>query len=155
MALKRSPMRTASVEHENRHKPGRYLALQIAGKYYAIRADTLGEMMPAPEVFPWQSSIQGLLGFTYVQGVRIPVFDLQPRLDAGKRREMKMTPQTRMVVCEVHGVRTGFLADRLTDMIHARAHEIKRDTIYGHGRPKSIVQLDDLWPSSELAELAA
>jgi chemotaxis signal transduction protein len=112
-------------------------------------------MMPAQDLFPWQNEVAGLMGFTHVHGERLPVFDLMPRLDCRGSRQMQITAQTRMIIAEVHGVRAGFLVDRLTDMIHARAHEIKKETIYGHGRPKQIVILDELWPRTELAGLAA
>ena len=108
-----------------------------------------------PELFNFENAMPGMIGFSHVQGTRIPVFDLHPRLEPGKGRLLKFTSQTRLLIAEVHGVKTGFLADRLTDMIQARAHEMKKETIYGHGRPKLIVVLEELWPSTELAELAA
>ncbi len=136
------------------HRPGRYLAIQVAHKYYAFPNDAVREMMPVQELFPSMANPErGLVGYLHTQSARVPVFDLAVRL-GGPVREIRLTTQTRLIVIEAHGVRVGFYADRLTDMIQARAHEIRKDTITGHGRPKVILVLDRLWSREELAELA-
>lgn len=141
------------VENKSQHRPGRYLAIQVAGKYYAFSNECMHEMMPVQELFPGSLPAEsGLKGFLHTQSARVPVFDLHVRL-GGAPRELRITPQTRIVVTEVHGVRTGFYADRLTDMIQARAHEIRKDSIVGHGRPKMILTLQRLWVPQELAAL--
>ena len=140
------------------HRPGKYLTLQVAGKYYAFPQQVLREMMSVQDVFPpalrdssnWRS---GLQGFLHTQSTRIPVFDLHVRL-GGPDRKIRLTNQTRIVTADVHGFRTGFYADRLTDMILVRCHEIRRDTITGHGRPKVILTLECIWTPQELAALA-
>jgi purine-binding chemotaxis protein CheW len=142
------------VEYEPQHRPGRYIAIQVAGKYYAIRSESVREMMPSQDLFPWANGSQGLLGLLHLRGSRIPVFDLAARLGA-PARTIRITPQTRLIVAEVHGERTAFYADRLTDMIQARAHEIRNGSIQGHGRPKQIIKLDTLWKREELTELAS
>jgi len=146
------------VEHEPQHRPGRYLAVQIDHKYYAFPNECVREVMPVQDLFPPLLAPQtlaelGLIGFLHTQSARVPVFDLARRLE-GQVREIRLTTQTRMIVIEAHGIRVGFYADRLTDMIQARAHEIRKDTIIGHGRPKLILSLDQLWTQQELAELA-
>lgn len=150
-------MRTL-VEHENNsqsHRPGRYIAVQIAGRYYAIPSESVSEMMPVQELFPWRSEASGLEGMLLSRGVKIPVYDLASRLGDEKARVLRLTNLTRLIVVDVHTERAAFYADRLTDMIQARAHEIKNGTIYGHGRPKVILNLDSLWTREELAALAA
>ena len=143
------------MENESHHRPGRYLAIQVAGKYYAFFNENVREMMPVQELFPslLLPPETGLKGYLHTQSARVPVFDIHVRR-GGVPREIKITPQTRIVVTEVHGLRTGFYADRLTDMIQARAHEIRRDTIIGHGRPKTILTLEHLWTAQDLSTLA-
>jgi hypothetical protein len=157
------------VEHEAKHRPGRYLAIQVAGKYYAFANECVREMMPVQELFPPTlfaltsgrqgpelravTGVSGLKGFLHTQSHRIPVFDLYARL-RGEERQLLLTPQTRIVTVDVHDNRVGFYADRLTDLIQARAHELRRDTIIGHGRPKTILTLERLWTPQELAALA-
>ena len=142
------------METESHHRPGRYLAIQVAGKYYALPNELVREMMPAQELFPpILPPESGLKGFLHTQSARVPVFDVHVRL-GGAPRELRLTPQSRIVVTEIHGVRTGIYADRLTDLIQARAHEIRKDTIVGHGRPKSIVTLERLWTPQDLSMLA-
>ena len=146
------------MEPESPHHPGRYLAIQVAHKYYAFPNECIREIMPVQDLFPpvlrlGSLAESGLVGFLHTQGARVPFYDLAVRL-GGTSREIRVTTQTRMLVVEVHGVRVGFYADRLTDMIQARAHEIRRDTITGHGRPKVILILERLWSQQELAELA-
>ena len=141
------------MENESQHRPGRYLAIQVAGKYYAVPNEYLRELMPVQELFPALLPVEsGLQGFLHTQSARVPVFDLHIRL-GGAPRAIRFTPQTRLVVTEVHGIRTGFYADRLTDMIQARAHEIRKETIIGHGRPKLILSLDRLWTPQDLLAL--
>ena len=143
-----------AVENESHHRPGRYLAIQVAGKYYAFPNECVREMMPVQELFPAILLAEsGLKGFLHTQSARVPVFDLHMRL-GGAAREIRLTPQTRIVVTEVHGVRTGIIADRITDMIQARAHELRKDTIVGHGRPKVILTLERLWTAQDLSALA-
>ena len=145
----------------SQHRPGRYLAIQIAGKYYAVANDCVREIMPAQELFPpllkhgSAAGEKGLNGFLHTRGLRLPVFDLPFRLGGGARLgAIVVSTQTRIVVAEAHGTQVAFYADRLTDMILARAHEIRRDSIVGHGRPKTILVLDRLWDPYELKELA-
>ena len=156
------------MEHESHHRPGRYLAIQVAGKYYAFLNECVREMMPVQELFPPTLfallpdhsgaalrsvlGVKGLKGFLHSQTHRVPVFDLHARL-GGVEREIRLTPQTRIVTVDVHDVRVGFYADRLTDLIQARAHELRKSTIIGHGRPKVILTLDELWTRQELAGL--
>jgi chemotaxis signal transduction protein len=147
-----------SVEQETEHRPGRYLAIQVAHKYYAFSNECVREMMPVQDLFPplmvpGTMAERGLVGYLHTQKARVPVFDLAVRL-GGPIREIHLTVQTRMIVVEAHGTRVGFYADRLTDMIQARAHEIRKGTITGHGRPKAILTIDSLWSQQELAELA-
>ena len=142
------------MENESQHRPGRYLAIQVCGKYYAFPNDHVREMTPARELFPASGRpANGLQGYLHTQSSRVPVFDLYVRL-GGSPRQIKITPQTRIIVTEVHGVRTGIFADRITDLIQARAHEIRRDSIVGHGRPKLILRLDQLWTEHDLTSLA-
>jgi chemotaxis signal transduction protein len=133
------------------------LAVQIAGKYYAFPNECVREMMSAQDVFPPlpPDACQdgGLQGFLHTQSARVPVFDLHVRL-GGPPRKIRVTNQTRIVTVDMHGFRAGFYVDRLTDMIQARAHEIRRDTITGHGRPKLILTLNRLWTPQELSALA-
>jgi chemotaxis signal transduction protein len=149
------------MEHESQHRPGRYLAIQIAGKYYAFNTESVREITSARDLFPpplrpappsGGVTRRGLSGFLHTQSVRVPIFDLHVRL-GGAEREIRPNTQTRIVIVETHGSNVGFYADRLSDMIQARAHEIRKDTIIGHGRPKSILTLDRLWTRQELAEL--
>lgn len=141
------------MENPSPHRPGKYLAVQIAGKYYAFPNEVVREMMPVQDMFPPMPEGGGLLGFLHSQSLRIPVFDLHVRL-GGPSREIRLTSHTRIVTVEVHGLRVGFYADRLTDLIQARAHELRHSTIIGHGRPKSILSLDRLWTPQELLAIA-
>ena len=142
------------MTNESQHRPGRYLAVQVAGKYYVLPNECVREMMPVQDLFPSLLPPEtGLQGYLHNRSARVPVFDLHVRL-GGSPREIRLTPQTRIVVTEVHGVRTAFYADRLTDMIQARAHEIRKDTIIGHGRPKAILALEQLWTEQEIKALA-
>ena len=141
------------MEFESQHRPGRYLAIQVAGKYYAFANECVREMMPVQELFPsLLLEAAGLKGFLHTQRGRVAIFDLHIRL-GGSPREIRCTPQTRIVVTEVHGLRAGFYADRLTDLIQARAHEIRKDTIVGHGRPKTILTLEQIWTPQDLNAL--
>jgi len=140
------------------HKPGRYLAIQVAGKYYAIPNERVREIMPVQELFPPHLASSegrgGTAGFLHTQNARVPVFDLHVRL-GGAPRDIRLSPYTRIIVVEVHGSNlVGIYADRLTDMIQAWAHEIRRDSIIGHGRPKTILNIDRLWALQDLAALA-
>jgi chemotaxis signal transduction protein len=148
------------MEQESTHRPGRYLAIQVGGRYYAFENECVREITPARDLFPPLPAAldlagnphNGLAGFLHAHNTRVPVFDLHVRL-GGPARELCSSTQARIVVIEVHDARVGIYADRVTDMLQARAHEIRKDTIIGHGRPKAILSVERLWTARELAEL--
>jgi chemotaxis signal transduction protein len=120
--------------------PGRYITFQISGRYFAMPAGRIREMMPMQELVPWSSQSSGVMGAVQSRGRMLPVFDLRAELSLKARASSR---QESLIIVQSHdNYEFGFPVDRLTAMIEARADEFRHGTIVGHGRIRSILDVD-------------
>jgi chemotaxis signal transduction protein len=120
-------------------QPGRYITFQLSGKYFAMPAGRVREMMPMQPVVPWSP---GVLGAVMSRSRWIPIFDLRAELLLRARNN---TRQESLIIVRSHDqYEFGFPVDKLTDMIQVQPHEIRQSTIVGHGRVRTILDLDAL-----------
>ena len=120
--------------------PGGYITFQISGKYFAIPADRVREMMPCNMLVPWASGEPGLLGAVRSCGRMIPVFDL--RVELSLKPRLSSRRQCLLIVHSNGHHEFGFTVDKVTDVIQVRSHDIRNAAIIGHGRVRSIVNID-------------
>jgi chemotaxis signal transduction protein len=168
--------------------PGRYITFQLSGKYFAMPAERIREMMPMQPVVPLSTeagrgrreptvsqeqlrrpplpacsteaqrdrpcdpqrtqehsfceSSSNALGAVMSRGRWIPIFDLRTQL---LLKERHSTRQESLIIVQSHDqYEFGFPVDKLTDIIQVHAHEIRNDSIIGHGRIRTIIDLDAL-----------
>lgn len=123
-------------------RPGRYITFQISGKYFAMPAERIREMMQMQPIVPWATGTPGVLGAVQSRGRMIPIFDLRTEMTLKARASSRQ--ESLVIVKSHHGYEFAFPVDKLTDMIEVHAHEIHQATILGHGRIRNILDIDTL-----------
>lgn len=130
-------------------RPGRYITFQISGKYFAMPAERVREMMPMQDLLPWAPDTMGAV---VSRGRMIPVFDIRSTMMLKARASSR---QESLIIVKSHDdYEFGFTVDKLTDMIQVHAHEIRQGSILGHGRIRTILDLDALVSQERLLAAA-
>jgi chemotaxis signal transduction protein len=97
---------------------------------------------------------RGLLGFTSLKGQIVSVIDLRTRLGLAHPGQGSAP---KIVVLEfIAGTRKhllGFVADRISDVVVYRDRDLRSGALRGKGRPRKLVDFDQLVSESELAGL--
>jgi purine-binding chemotaxis protein CheW len=141
---------------------GDYLTFRLGGQNFAMEASKLRAILPGTDLAPLHRSLaeaaallgpfgqtpltrQQICGFAVLQGRDVPVIDLRARLglpDAPPRK------RTSIVVVEVTGNRgpqlAGFVADGVSEVVHARGRDISRGKLRNMGRPRRVFDPDVL-----------
>lgn len=106
----------------------------------------LSELEPMPGVRP------GLLGVTTLKGQAIGVIDLRGRLQlpyAGQGSNPKI-----VILEATVGTRpqlVAFVADRISDVVVYRDRDLRSGSLRGKGRPRKLVNFDQLVTEEELS----
>jgi chemotaxis signal transduction protein len=111
-------------------------------------------ILPLTDLEPAATGHSGLLGLTSLKGQLVGVIDLRSRLGlphTGKGSAPKI------VVLELtSGARQqllGFVADRISDVVVYRDRDLRSGALRGKGRPRKLVDFDQLVGEDELAGL--
>jgi len=121
-------------------RSGRYLTFRVGHQEFAIEADPVKAILPAHElVGAEQPDPEWLAGECQLRGEPFPVIDLRLRL----RLRHGISGRTPSIVVVNNGSLIGFLADSVSEIIHARAHDYRHGKLR-IGRPRRIVPLSDL-----------
>jgi chemotaxis signal transduction protein len=131
-------------------RSGRYLGFRVGRQEFAIEAGPVKAIIPAHELMSAEHpDPEWLAGESSLRGESFPVIDLRLRLHLRPGISGR-TPSIVVVrtVCpsgsvQTHGSLIGFLADSVSDVIHARAHDFRNGKIH-IGRPRQIVPLSEL-----------
>jgi chemotaxis signal transduction protein len=143
-------------------RPGKYVAFQIARRYFVVEAQRVRTVAPASSLRPLEDGLDLVKGTVHVNGRELPVVDLRARLGlAGKRPR----PQASVIVLEVGAnaprAHIGVLADKLTDVLEVRERDIRGNVVQlrcagkPYGRPKVLLDLERLVTEEELTRLRA
>jgi chemotaxis signal transduction protein len=102
-------------------------------------------MEPMPGVRP------GLLGITSLNGQIVGVMDLRSKL---RMTYASQGSQPKIVVIELTaGKLAGFIADRISDVVVYRDRDLRSGSLRGKGRPRKLVDFDELVTEQELEGL--
>jgi chemotaxis signal transduction protein len=112
-------------------------------------AERIREMMPMQPIVPWADESasagvmgSGVMGSVVSRGRMIPIFDLRSELMLRGRLSSR---QESLVIVKSHDdYEFGFPVDKLTDMIQVHAHEIRHGSVLGHGRVRTILNIDSI-----------
>ena len=150
-------MATSSIFHT---RAGKYIAFQIARRYFAVEAHRVRTVVPANTMQPVDHGIDFVQGVVRVNGREFPVLDAKSRLGVA---EHKPRPRGSVLVIEV-GVRgsgacIGLVADKLIEVLDVREREIRGNVVQlrsngrPYGRPKMLLDLEHLVTKEELVRL--
>jgi chemotaxis signal transduction protein len=112
-------------------------------------------ILPMNELVPLTGVQRGLLGLATLKGQTIAVLDLRHRLGLPRARP---GPQPKIVVFDVAAGdechTAGFLADRVSDVVIYRPRDLHNGVLRGRGRPRRLLDLDQIVKEADLLGLA-
>ncbi|MEO8098748.1 MAG: chemotaxis protein CheW [Acidobacteriota bacterium] len=133
-------------------RSGRYLTFRVARSEFAMDAEQVRGVLPIRDLHatelpdtPW------LAGTATFSGQHFPVIDLRIKLNL--RQGMTGRNPSIVVIGTGAGDLTGFIADCISEIVHARAHDFRGGKLR-IGRPKQILDVASLLaPAVELLAL--
>lgn len=127
-------------------RSGRYLTFRVARYEFAVDAECVRAVLPIRELLvselpqtPW------LVGTSTLSGLHFPVVDLRIKLNL--RHGVAGRNPSIVVIGTDSGDLTGFIADRVSEIVHARAHDFRGGKLR-IGRPKQILDIPSLLAST-------
>ncbi|HTM14725.1 MAG TPA: chemotaxis protein CheW [Bryobacteraceae bacterium] len=134
--------------------PKPYLTFRVARQDLAMEAACIRGILPLTDLEPAAAGRSGLLGITSLKGQVVSVIDLRRRLQLPHASQGS---QPKIVVLELTaGTRQhllGFVADRISDVVVYRDRDLRSGALRGKGRPRKLVDFDQLVSENELAAL--
>ena len=121
-----------------------------------MEAACIRGILPLTDLEPAAAGCSGLLGLTSLKGQMVGVIDLRSKLglshaaqgSAPKIVVLELTAGTRQHLL-------GFVADRISDVVVYRDRDLRSGALRGKGRPRKLVDFDQLVGENELAALWA
>ena len=121
-----------------------------------MEAACIRGILPLTDLEPAAAGRSGLLGLTSLKGQMVGVIDLRSKLglshaaqgSAPKIVVLELTAGTRQHLL-------GFVADRISDVVVYRERDLRSGALRGKGRPRKLVDFDQLVGENELAALWA
>ena len=120
-------------------RSGQYLTFRIGRYDFAIYAATVRGVLPVHQLDAAEES-PNLAGHAEMDGVRFPVFDLRAILNL--RRGLYGRNPSIVVVETAEGL-AGFVADSISDLVHARQRDFRNGKLR-IGRPRPILHPESL-----------
>ncbi len=90
-------------------------------------------------------------GFATVAGRDFPVLDLRAKLDITHGSHGR---GPFIIVVETGGRLAGFIADRISEVLELRSRDFRNGAVRGHGRPRRVLDPDQIMTPEEWAALA-
>jgi len=147
------------VENETHFKNGsdvknakQYLTFRVARQDLALDAERVRAIVPIRELVPMPSARVGVIGVVNLAGQAVVVVDLRARL-ALVTASQSVHQRTIIVVEAAGGHLAGFLVDRVTDVIRYRSRDLRQGILRGIGRPRRVVEVDQLVAEDDLVRL--
>ena len=121
-------------------RSGEYLTFRVGRQEFAIEAGPVKAIIPAHDLLSADHPDPAwLAGESRLRGEPFPVIDLRLRL----KLRHGISGRTPCIVVLNSGKLIGFLADSVSEIIHARAHDFRNGKIR-IGRLRQIVPLSQL-----------
>jgi chemotaxis signal transduction protein len=131
-----------------------YLTFRVARQELAVEAARVRGILPLSELDPMPGARPGLVGVTSLKGQVVGVIDLRTKLQLPHASQGS---QPKIVIVELTKATgqhlVGFVADRISDVVVYRDRDLRNGSLRGKGRPRKLVDLDQLVSEDELAGL--
>lgn len=121
-----------------------------------MEAACIRGILPLTDLEPAAPGRAELLGITSLKGQIVGVIDLRTRLGlphAGQGMQPKIVVLELTAGARQHLL--GFVADRISDVVVYRDRDLRSGALRGKGRPRKLVDFDQLVSENELAALWA
>ena len=119
-----------------------------------MEAGRVRGLLPLSDLEPMPGVRPGLLGITSLKGQVVGVIDLRSKL---RLPYASQGSQPKIVILELTaGARqhlAGFVADRISDVVVYRDRDLRSGALRGKGRPRRLVDFDQLVTEEELEGL--
>jgi chemotaxis signal transduction protein len=123
-------------------RSGFYLTFRVGQQEFAMEAGPVKAILPAHELLATDDPDPAwLVGEARFNGETFPVIDLRAKLHL-RHGISGRTPC--IVAVDTQGLK-GFLADAVSEIVHARAHDYRKGKLR-IGRPKQIIRPSELSP---------
>ena len=119
-----------------------------------MEAGCIRGILPLTDLEPAAAGRSGFLGLTSLKGQMVGVIDLRIRLGlpyAGQGSAPKIVILELTTGTGQHLL--GFVADRISDVVVYRDRDLRSGALRGKGRPRRLVDFDQLVSERELAGL--
>lgn len=130
------------------YKPGKYLTFRVARQDFAMNADSVRGILPLHEMVALETPHPWICGFTAVGGRDLPVLDLRAKLGIAHGSHGR---EPFIVVVETEGRLAGFIADRVSEVLDLRARDFRNGAVRGHGRPRRVLDPDQIMTPEDWA----
>jgi purine-binding chemotaxis protein CheW len=99
-----------------------YLVFHLGIEEYALDITRISEIIKVREFTDIPGTPQFILGIISLRGIVVPVFDLRRRLNLG---ESELTPNSRIVVCQLDDMTVGLLVDRIGQVVNLSDDDVE------------------------------
>jgi purine-binding chemotaxis protein CheW len=138
------------------NRTGKYLTFRVARQGFAMDVASIRGFLPLHDLASVEPPHVWLRGFAALGGRDFPVIDLRSKLGLAHGTH---GPQACIVVVETEaedGPRlAGFVADRVSEVIELRARDIRNGIARPRGRPRRVLDADQILTGAELVSLMA
>jgi purine-binding chemotaxis protein CheW len=131
-------------------KAGKYLTFRVARQDFAMTTDRVRGILPMHELSPLHVTHAWLCGFASIAGRDFAVVDLRAKLGIARGSHGR---EPFIVVVETEGHLVGFIADRVSQVVDARARDFRNGMLRTPGRPRKVLDPDRIMQKEDWAGL--
>lgn len=129
------------------------IAFRVSRQEFVVDASRIRGMLPAYEVTPVEMDVPWILGVASIRGYDFPVIDLRAKLGIPPGSRGRLPCVVAVEAHSSHGPRLiGFLADRVSEVLTLRPHEIHNGAVRVSGRTRKILDPDTILSDKELLD---
>ncbi len=124
---------------------GQYITFRVARQDFAMETSRIRGLLPLHDMLPLDPPAGWVLGIAAIRGFDFPVVDLRGKLGIPQGSHGRQPCIIAAEVVSSHGPQTvGFIADRISEVVTLRNHEIREGVVRTHGRRRRIFDPDVL-----------
>lgn len=117
-------------------RSGQYLTFRLGRQEFALETARVAAILPAHELISAEDPTEDIAGEARLRGQSFPVLNLRRKLNLPHG----ISGRTPCIIVVDHGLLTGFMADSVSEVIHARLHDFRAGKLRV-GRPRQVLDL--------------
>lgn len=107
-------------------------------------------ILPMHQLVAREVSHKWLCGSASAGGRDVPVIDLRTKLGIAHAAQGR---EPFIIVVAAGGRLAGFIADRVSEVLDVRQRDFRNGVLRGHGRPRRVLDPNQIMTQEDLAEL--